>query len=482
MQATNDGLYDWNLVTNDIYYSPAWKRMLGYADDELENEFSVWERLTDPEDAKALWEMLHELLDRKRDRFEREFKMRHKDGHWVDILSRANAVFDDQGKGVRVVGTHLDISERKRVEEEIKGLAKFPSENPNPVLRVRKNGLIIYANQGSMPLLHAWGCQETQSLPEDKHKFILDVLSAGSNKTTEVVCVDRILSLTFTPVKDADYVNGYGLDITQRKQAELALKENSERLEDMVAERTKKLEDVQEKLLRQEKLAALGQLAGSVAHELRHPLGVLSNAAYFLNMLLPDASEMIREYLDIMTAETRKADKIISDLLGFSKGQPTSKGSRTRVRLSELIAGVLAEQPPSDEVALAREIDVEVPPIFVDAQQIQQAIRNMVINAYQSMPDGGTLTIATRFENEQVIIDISDTGGGISPDNLEKLFEPLFTTKPKGIGLGLAISKNLIEANGGYIEVVSTEGRGSTFTLILPIQEDSDEHTSYSYC
>jgi signal transduction histidine kinase len=288
--------------------------------------------------------------------------------------------------------------------------------------------------------------------------------------------------LTFTPVKDTDYVNGYGLDITQRKQAELALKENSERLEDMVAERTKKLEDVQEKLLRQEKLAALGQLAGSVAHELRHPLGVLSNAAYFLNMLLPDASEMIREYLDIMTAETRKADKIISDLLGFSKGQPTSKGSRTRVRLSELIAEVLAEQPPPDEVALAREIDVEVPPIFVDAQQIQQAIRNLVINAYQSMPDGGTLTIATRFENEQVIIDISDTGGGISPDNLEKLFEPLFTTKPKGIGLGLAISKNLIEANGGYIEVVSTEGRGSTFTLILPIQEDSDEHTSYSYC
>ncbi|MCF7823131.1 MAG: PAS domain S-box protein [Candidatus Marinimicrobia bacterium] len=118
MNATKDGIFDWNLVTNEIYYSPGWKGMLGFADDELANDFSIWEQLTAPEDVERSWKMQTELINRKRDRFEIEFKMKHKDGHWVDILSRANAVFDDTGQAIRIVGTHIDISERKRAEAE----------------------------------------------------------------------------------------------------------------------------------------------------------------------------------------------------------------------------------------------------------------------------------------------------------------------------------------------------------------------------
>jgi PAS domain S-box-containing protein len=119
MEFANDGLFDWNLETNDIYYSPVWKRMLGYAEDELPNDFSVWEKLTDPQDVKRSWKMQNELIEKKRDRFEIDFKMRHKDGHWVDILSRANAIFDESGKAVRIVGTHVDISDRKKAEVAI---------------------------------------------------------------------------------------------------------------------------------------------------------------------------------------------------------------------------------------------------------------------------------------------------------------------------------------------------------------------------
>ncbi|MDM8550966.1 PAS domain-containing protein [Desulfobacterales bacterium HSG2] len=118
MNAAKDGLYDWNLVTNDIYYSPGWKKMLGYEYEELPNDFSVWENLA-PEDVRRSWEMRQELVSKKRDRFEIEFKMRHKDGHWVDILSRASAIFDDSGKAVRIVGTHVDITERKRAAQKI---------------------------------------------------------------------------------------------------------------------------------------------------------------------------------------------------------------------------------------------------------------------------------------------------------------------------------------------------------------------------
>ncbi|HOJ02811.1 MAG TPA: PAS domain S-box protein [Bacteroidota bacterium] len=120
MQATNDGLYDWDLVKNTIYYSPAWKRMLGYDEQELPNDFSIWELLTHPEDVERSWKMFDEVVHRHRPRFEMEFRMRHKDGHWVNVLSRARPVFDDDGVAIRMVGTHVDISERKKAEAALR--------------------------------------------------------------------------------------------------------------------------------------------------------------------------------------------------------------------------------------------------------------------------------------------------------------------------------------------------------------------------
>jgi len=120
MSASQDGLYDWNLVNNTIYYSPGWKQMLGYNDNELPNDFSIWENLIAPKDAERSWKMQQELINKKRDRFELEFKMKHKEGHWIYILSRAKAIFDDKEKATRIIGTHVDITERKKAEEKLK--------------------------------------------------------------------------------------------------------------------------------------------------------------------------------------------------------------------------------------------------------------------------------------------------------------------------------------------------------------------------
>lgn len=119
MNATEDGLFDWNLKTNEIYYSPAWKSMLGYAYDELPNDFSVWETHTKPDDVSKSWEMQQKLINKEIDKFELEFKMMHKNGHWVDILSRATAIFDEDGKAIRIVGTHLEITEMKRAQNAL---------------------------------------------------------------------------------------------------------------------------------------------------------------------------------------------------------------------------------------------------------------------------------------------------------------------------------------------------------------------------
>ncbi|MBT7617513.1 MAG: PAS domain S-box protein, partial [Calditrichaeota bacterium] len=120
MNASTDGLFDWNLETNEIYYSPGWKKMLGYEDHELANDFSVWERTTNEEDVKKSWELQQKLIAKQIDRFVLEFKMKHKNGHWVDILSRAEAVFNVKGKAIRIVGTHSDITERKKSEAKLR--------------------------------------------------------------------------------------------------------------------------------------------------------------------------------------------------------------------------------------------------------------------------------------------------------------------------------------------------------------------------
>ena len=117
MKASHDGIFDWNLETDEIYYSPGWKNILGYEEDELPNELAVWEKATYPEDVKRLQEHLDKLITKQYDRCVAEFKMKHKGGHWVDILCRADAVFNESGKTVRIVGTNTDITERKHAEE-----------------------------------------------------------------------------------------------------------------------------------------------------------------------------------------------------------------------------------------------------------------------------------------------------------------------------------------------------------------------------
>lgn len=154
LKATKDGVYDWDLITNEIYYTPSWKSMLGYEDQELPNDFSVWETLISPDDVKKSWAMQNELINKERDRFEMEFKMKHKDGHWVDILSRANAVFDESGKAIRIVGTHIDISERRNAEKILlesensyKGLFNSVSD---AIYVLDGTGHFIDINQGAM--------------------------------------------------------------------------------------------------------------------------------------------------------------------------------------------------------------------------------------------------------------------------------------------------------------------------------------------
>ncbi len=241
-------------------------------------------------------------------------------------------------------------------------------------------------------------------------------------------------------------------------------------MENMVEERTRELRRAQEQLLRSERLAAIGQLAASVAHELRHPLGVMRQSAYYLSMKLQDADEKVRKHLNILEKEISASDKIITDLMDFSR---VHKPDLTLVDVEKLVDQTLADVETPAGVRVVRTRAPELPLIMADSQQLQQAFRNLILNAYQAMPEGGTLYITTARAGEYLEISFQDTGMGIAPAYLEHIFEPLFTTKERGIGLGLTICQNIVEQHQGTIEVESLVGQGTTFTIRLPIMTAS---------
>lgn len=255
MNATNDGLYDWDLKTNAIYYSPGWKNMLGYEDHELPNDFSVWEKVTAPEDVEKSWELQQKLISKQTDRFVLEFKMKHKDGHWVDILSRAKAIFNVKGKAIRIVGTHTDISERKRAEDKL----KESEERYRNLVDTINSGVAIYKviNEGNSG--HDFIIQEFNQFALEHEQMKKEEVVGKSLKDIrpnidEYGLVDVFRKVwktgepTFFPAKiyiDEKYSNYYENrvfklpsgeivsvydDVTEREIAELALKESEDRL------------------------------------------------------------------------------------------------------------------------------------------------------------------------------------------------------------------------------------------------------------
>ena len=272
--------------------------------------------------------------------------------------------------------------------------------------------------------------------------------------------------------KEVTHLVGIIHDVTRLKAAEEALRQSNEDLERRVAERSRALAAAQGELLRKERLAVLGQLAGGVAHQIRNPLAIIKNASYVLEKAIgPTADTSIVGSLAMIHDEITHADGIVTDLLDYAAVRPP----RFRpVAIDEVIdLAVRSDRIPS---IVRLQVDVSpLPPLMLDEQQLHGALGNLIRNACEAMPEGGTLTVGACADGDAVVLFVEDTGPGIPPEVRDRLFEPLVTTKPLGLGLGLVTARTLVANHGGTIVGAPGKNGGARFEIRLPRNEGRAE-------
>jgi PAS domain S-box-containing protein len=432
-----------------------------------------------------------------------EFRYLHKNSAKRWLSASWQPIYDAQGNPLGTRSSGYDITERKQAEENLRQSAL----QNTIVLETALDGFWITdpRTQRILEVNNAY-CRMSGYSREELLQMTIAQVEAVEKYEDVNAHIDRIKNerldrfetihrrkdgITFHVELSVQYLSELGKifsflrDITERKQAEDALHQLNATLEQRVEERTRELQDAQERLVRQEKLSVLGQMASSVGHELRNPLNIINSAIYYLKMVQPDAPDKIKEYHARIEQEVRNSDKIITDLLDFAR---VPSADRDSVSVSDLIHQMLERFPVPANVEVTLDIPADLPPVFVDPRQMTQVLGNLTVNACQAMKDGGKLSVSSKqltVEDGQLpvdgkpssflrlpclIISVKDTGIGIPAENMSKLFEPLFTTKSQGIGLGLAVSQKLTDANGGCIEVESEAGVGSTFTIWLPVK------------
>jgi PAS domain S-box-containing protein len=354
MDATRDGLWDWNIETDDGYFSPGYYRMLGYEVGDFPEKGLTWQGLLHPDDRERTLQANRDCIEGRCESFKTEFRMKAKSGEWRWILGRGKCVARDaRGRAVRMVGTHVDITERKNAESQ-----------------------------------------------------------------------------------------------AQRHFQELA---------------------------HLSRVATVGELTASLAHELNQPLGAILRNTEAAELILRDDVPDLEELRAIITdihKDDERAGKVIDRLRMLLKRHAIAPAPLALGLLVEDVVSLLRSNAADRHVRLESEMPPGLPPVCADRVQLQQVLLNLIMNAMDAVaqaPGGGRRVVvrARPVGDGMVEAAVSDSGTGIPPENLGRLFEPFFTTKASGMGMGLAISRTIIEAHGGSIRAENNAAGGATFRFTL---------------
>ena len=470
LRGNNDGVWDWNLTDNSVYFSPRWKEMLGFSDEELGNELQTWSERVHPDDIEATWANVNEHINSETEYYEDVHRLKHKDGHWVWILDRGKALYDSHGKAIRMIGTHTDISEAKALQLKATHQNQIIEQIHDSVISTDLGGMITSWNTGSEVLL-GYSSKEVigkhvSLIYSDKDlevlgKNITTLMKKGENYTTvrlvtktgEILYADLSLSLLKDENNSPIGMVGYAKDITQKKKAE-------------------------EMLEQQSRMAQMGEMISMIAHQWRQPLNAISLTASSLklkfdfgeynfksqgdfNKCSQDFSKgltQIEEYIGTLSTT-------IDDFRNFFSKDKVS----VPIKLDEIVPKALKIIAPSlqtNDITIIEEYNSRKK-IEVYENEVMQVVLTLLQNAQDNFIEKKTKEPFIKIIVTDKMISICDNGGGVPKNIVDKIFDPYFSTKlqKNGSGLGLYMSKTIIEQHHKAKLSVKNVDKGACFTV-----------------
>ncbi len=315
---------------------------------------------------------------------------------------------------------------------------------------------------------------------EESAKDLFDLLGTdhfavapliSKNKMLGVIIADNLITQKSIEEEDIELLSIYANHASAAIDSSQLYQELEEKVQKL-GEANRKIAESSRRLLKVERLSVLGQITSQVAHELRNPMTIIGGFAHSILKKM-DASNPNHEYIKIIAKETERMENVLNNVLNFSKPE---KSHLEMASLNDLVNQTFEMMEPeidSAKITIMKSPSRNLSSVRVNPDLIRQALLNIFRNALWAMPRGGILSVATRQTGKSVKIEVKDTGFGISHEHVSKVFDSFFTTKPEGCGLGLTISSEIIKNHGGHIGVESTQGKGSTFYVELPLPDDT---------
>ncbi len=524
LEGVGDGIWDWNFLEDTVYFSKRWKEILGFAEDEVENAFHVWNDRIHPDDLQTTMKAISTNISGHSERFENQHRLKHKDGHWIWVLVRGKTMVDDQGMATRMLGTLTDVSERKELEDKV-------LENEARLIEAQKiahlgnwewnlsNHKITWSDE-----LYRLLGEEPQSF-QPSYKTIVRYLSVSEKKryrenlrdvlnnvkideeyTWDIIRkngVVRTISATIKVIREAGqiiYVHGTFLDVTERKEAEEQLSLMNSMLVDSynkqkiknreLTEAKKELEKSHSTMMAakadaEQASRSKSEFLANMSHEIRTPLNAINGFIGLLEKSETDPEKL--NYFGIISSSSASLLQIINDILDFSKIESG------KLHIEQLDFNPEKEFSGTTDLfkLKASEKDIKLyfdgcdklpATLHGDALRLKQILSNLLSNAIKFTDNKGQIVCKIRYEGGRLSFNVKDNGIGIPLDKQKTIFESFTQAdgstvrKYGGTGLGLTVSAKLAHLLGGELNVKSQEGVGSEFIFSAPFalgqQED----------
>jgi PAS domain S-box-containing protein len=489
LDATTDGIWTWNFKTNTLFFSPKYYEMLGYSPDAFPADYEHWVELIHPDDREKSLAAAAEYLRKKPDHYENEFRLRTADEAYRWIHARAKVVKrDTQGDAVLMVGNHEDITERKQSELALReSEEKFRNfaEQSFVGFYIIQDDLFKYVNPKFADIF-GYTVDECNGMHFRQLVHTEDLATVQGQVHRRVAGEVEAVQHTFRGVKKTGeiiHVSIYGSSsIYQGRPAAIGT----------MLDITKDLE-MEKRMAQSQRMEAIGSLAGGIAHDFNNILFPIVGLSEMLIDDLPPGSNEHQNAVQIYKAGNRGSD-LVKQILAFSR---QSEQKKMPIRLQQILKEVikLSRSTIPANINITQDIESDCGLVQADATQIHQIAMNLVTNAYHAVETkSGKISVRLReveiglgqlpesdlLPGRYAVLSVSDTGLGIDPAIMDKIFDPYFTTKEqgKGTGLGLAVVYGIVKEHHGDIKVYSELGKGTTFKVYLPIMAKAEKSES----